>query len=112
MLFPKSAQSAIANAFYDKEFRVLSFETQLGLEGDARKVFEPKGDYLGNIRFTNLAKLQQELGLTEQIAVAITCEKNVEIAAGDYFEYMGKRFLAFEVQPRDSHLLILGKNDG
>ena len=112
MLYPRSAQKAIADAFYDKKFEVLTFETQLGIEGDAVKAFQKTGEYFGNVRWTNLAKLREELGLTDQINVAISCDKSVSIKAGDYIAIDTRKYFAFEVIPRDSHLLILGRNDG
>lgn len=112
MLFPDSAKKAISNAFYDKKFEVFTFETQLGIEGDAVKTFRKIGEYFGNVRFTNLAKLREELGLTDEISIAISCDNSTEIKAGDFVEFSGKKYLAFEVLPRDSHLLILGRNDG
>lgn len=112
MLFPDSAKKAISNAFYDKKFEVFTFETQLGIEGDTTKTFRKIGEYFGNVRFTNLAKLREELGLADEISIAISCENSAKVEAGDFVEFSGKKYLAFEVLPRDSHLLILGRKDG
>lgn len=108
MLFPKSAQEAISKAFYDKTVEVFSFETQLGLEGDVSKVFQRRGEFAGNVRFTNLAKLQQEIGLTDEINIAITCSKEEEINAGDFVKFEKRMYRIEKLLPFDSHLLIVG----
>ena len=112
MLFPDSASRAISEAFYDKKFEVFTFETQLGLEGDTTKVFQRVGECSGNVRFANLAKLREELGLMDEIQIAISCDKSVEVKSGDFIEFEKIKYFAFEVIPFDSHLMILGRKDG
>lgn len=109
MLFPDSAKRVIANAFYDKKFEVFTFETQLGIEGDASKVFQKVGEFSGNVRFSNLAKLADEIGLSDEINIAITCDNDVVISAGNFVKYNEKMYLATEVLPFDSHKLIAGR---
>lgn len=108
MLFPKSAQSVISKVFYDKKFEVFTFENQLGLEGDVSKVFQRVGEFSGNVRFSNLAKLRDEIGLKDEIQIAITCSKDTEIRAGNYFKFENKMYRAEQVLPFNSHILVVG----
>ena len=110
MLFPASAKKAIASAFYDKEVAVLSSRDTVDAEGGVvRGVLATKAHFMGNVQFTALHSLQAEIGLVENIDIAITCENGVPVALNDLLEYQNKRYVVTDVLPYDSHTMIVGR---
>lgn len=110
MLFPNKAKKAIADAFYDKVVEVLGTEETLDDEGGVvRSGGTVKSTFKANVRYNTLGELQEELGLVENIDVAITCATDTAVALNDLLQYQGKKYVATDVLPYDSHLLIVGK---
>lgn len=110
MLFPDEAKTEIANAFYDKDISILAKTETLDPEGGVVKTGETiKSTFKGNVRFTTLAKIQAEIGLTDQIDIAITCDPSTDIVVDDLMQYAGREYVATDVLPYDSHILIVGK---
>lgn len=110
MLFNSQAKAEIANVFYDKEVSVLVKQETIDSEGGVVKGGETiKSTFKGNVRFTALAKIQAEIGLADQIDIAITCDPSTDITVDDLLQYAGKKYVATDVLPYDSHILIVGR---
>ena len=110
MLFPQSANKAIAKAFYDKRIEVLADTVERDEEGGiVRKGQTVKAEFFGNVRFNDLGEVMSELGLSESIDICVTCAVDVPIGLNDMFRYDGKIYVATNVVPSDSHLTIAGK---
>jgi hypothetical protein len=110
MLFPDSAKKVIAETFYDKVVAVLDKLESVDSEGGVVKDgWEAKSTFKCNVRFTALSEVQSELGLTEEIDVAITCPTDTAVEVDDILQYGGFKYIATEVLPRDSHKLIVGR---
>jgi hypothetical protein len=110
MLFPKEANKLIAKSFYDKAVDVLDKSETVDSEGGAVKTSGTvKSTFQANVRFTALSKVQTELGLTDDIDVAITCATDTAVAVDDLLQYKGVKYVATDVLPFDSHILIVGK---
>lgn len=109
MLWPTSASSAIKTAFYDKSFTVSTDTVEMDAEGGIKPVAGVKRQCMGNVRFNDLGQLQTELGLTESIAIAVTCSPTTKVSLNDTLTYGGKQYKVFDVIPADSHLTVVGK---
>jgi len=110
MLFPTDAKTKIAEAFYDKMVEVLAKTETTDSEGGVVKSgTTTKSTFTGNVRFTALGEVQVELGLVERIDIAITCDPATEVIVDDLLQYAGNKYVATEVLPFDSHLLIVGR---
>lgn len=109
MLWPDSAKNAISEAFYDKEVTFSRKVMSVDEEGGTSFSEVVKGTFTGNVRFTALGELQEELGLIENIDIAITCDTSTDIAVDDFLQYGGRKYVAINVLPYDSHLLIVGQ---
>lgn len=110
MLFPESAKTAIAESFYDKTVEVLAKQETLDPEGGVIKSgLTVKSTFQGNVRFNALGVVQQELGLVEDIDVAISCDPSTDVVVNNVLQYGGKRYVVTDVLPFDSHKLITGK---
>ena len=109
MLWPNSAKDAISNAFYDKEVAISSKVVTTDAEGGSSFSEVAKGTLQGNVRFNALGELQEELGLIENIDIAITCDPTTNVAVDDILQYDGRKYLAVNVLPYDSHILIVGR---
>lgn len=110
MLFPDSAKTAIAESFYDKTVEILAKQETLDDEGGVVKSgLTVKSTFRGNVRFNALGVVQQELGLVEDIDIAISCSPSIDVKIDDLLQYNGKRYVVTDVLPFDSHLLITGK---
>ena len=110
MLFPKKIVDAVAKTFYDKEIELLTTTDSVDAEGGVTREVTATGDsFYGNVRFSNLGEVKEELGLTESIDICITCRATETISLNDLFRYSGKTYLATNVVPSDSHLTITGK---
>lgn len=109
MLWPDSAKNAISNTFYDKEVAIFRKVSTTNAEGGMSFSEEAKGTLLGNVRFNALGELQEELGLIENIDIAITCDTSTDIAVDDLMQYEGRKYVAVSVLPYDSHILIVGR---
>ena len=71
-------------------------------------LLQPSLAFMGNVQFNRLADIQAELGLTDLVAVAITCGTDVAIERGNLFSYNGVTYKASAVIPFDSHLKVIG----
>lgn len=109
MLLPKNFSKTIADRFYDKSVEVLAVTDSFDAEGGVVKTDTVKSTFKGNVRFTKLGAIQEEIGLVESIDVAITCDVSVQIAKKDLLQYAGRKYQVTDAIPSDSHLLIVGK---
>lgn len=110
MLFPDSAKMAILNAFYDKVIAVLTKTETIDAEGGlVKNGTTVKSTFKGNVRFNALGELQTELGLTQNIDIAISCPTDTAVEVGDLLQYAGVKYVATDVLPRDSHKFIMGE---
>lgn len=110
MLFPEAAKAAISKTFYDKEVSILAKTETIDSEGGVVKAGETvKSTFKGNVRFVLLEEVQSELGLTEEIDIAITCDTYTDVKVDDFLSYKGVKYVALGVLPRDSHIMIAGK---
>ena len=110
MLFPDSAKDAIAKAFYDKDIAILDDTETIDAEGGiVRNETTVKSTFKGNVRFNALGELQTELGLTQNIDIAISCSTDTAVEVGDLLQYAGVKYVATDVLPRDSHRYIMGE---
>lgn len=110
MLFPDSAKAAIANSFYDKTVEVMASEEAIDSEGGlVKSSLTTKSTFQGNVRFNALGVVQEELGLVEDIDVAITCDTSIKVVVDDLLRYGGRVYSVTDVLPYDSHLMIVGK---
>lgn len=108
MLLPSNFASTIADHFYDKDVSILEKATTSADGWVSESPTTIKTTFKGNVQFNRLAEVQAELGLTEQVDVAITCGTEVAIQKGDFFRYNSVTFRASAVVPHDSHLKIAG----
>lgn len=110
MLLPKDFTDKISRHFYDKSVTIL--ERQKITEPDGGIVQSTdvaKGSFLGNVRFTSQEAIQNDIGLTIDADIIITCANNTEVAMDDILLYLGKRYSINNLLPSDSHLTITGK---
>lgn len=108
MRIPDSFKTKIADAFYDKSIKLLSYTEVVDDEGwaDASSSTEIK-TFLGNVRFDNLAQIQEDYGLDEDVDIAITTDEEVEL--GNILEYEGIEYRVTSAIPYDSHNFITGR---
>lgn len=109
MLFPDSAKAKIKDAFYDKTIEILDATENVDAEGGiVKNMTTVKGTFKGNVRFNALGELQTELGLTQNIDIAISCPTDTEVVVGDLLRYSSITYLVTDSLPRDSHKFIMG----
>ena len=104
---PASFTKAIADTFYDKTVSKLE-KTTTSTDGWVEETGTVTSTFKANVQFDNLGEVQTELGLTEQIDVAMTCLPDTDIAVDDLFQYDGVDYKASAVIPYDSHKKIVG----
>ena len=110
MLFPKKIIDAVANTFYDKKIDILTVTDSLDAEGGSKRVIgSVSSSFYGNVRFSDLGEVKEELGLVESIDICITCRSTETITLNDLISYENKTYLVTKVIPTDSHLTITGK---
>jgi hypothetical protein len=108
LLIDKSFKEAIASVFYDKEVTLYEVEVVQDDDGSTRReVSETEDTFYANVRFNDLARVQEQYGILEAIDVAITTQETVE--NGVVLGYGGRLFEIIKVIPFDSHNLIIGK---
>lgn len=108
MLVDKSFKEAIANVFYDKELTLYEVAVVKDDDGSTRReISQIETTIKGNVRFNDLARVQQDYGISEVIDVAITTQDGVD--SGAVLEYSGRLFEIIKVIPFDSHNLLIGK---
>ena len=124
MLFPESAKNAISSVFFDKLVLVLSDSEIIDSEGGVVRTianeeseseesggYDPtiKSSFYGNVRFNALGELENEIGLTHNIDIAISCPTDTAVEVNDLLQYKGTIYIATDVLPYDSHKLITGQ---
>ncbi len=110
MEFPKTAQNAIANAFYDKSIAILEKQEVLDDEGGVVKVGETvKSTFKGNVRFLVREQQQLGVGLVERGDIQITCPTDTKVEIDDILQYAGATYIVISILPSDSHLTIVGE---
>jgi hypothetical protein len=110
MNIPDDFKTAIKNAFYDKPVYLCSVDDVVDDEGWQRKgeptlAYEP---FMANVRFDNLAQLQEDMGIREVIDVSITCLPDTDVAVDNIVSYDGVTYRLIKVIPFDSHKLLIG----
>ena len=110
MLLPNNFEKEISSRFYDKEITILEAQERIELDGGiVHENLTEKAKFLGNVRFNAQSILQNEIGLTLDADITITCDKATDITLGDIVSYLGKRYKINNLLPSDSHLTITGK---
>lgn len=110
MLFPDHIVEAVAKTFYDKEISILTATETIDSEGGVNREITTTGNsFFGNVRFSNLGEVKDEMGLVEAIDICITCRASEQITLNDLIKYNEKTYLVTSVIPTDSHLTIVGK---
>ncbi|MDL2235450.1 hypothetical protein LJC07_04750 [Christensenellaceae bacterium OttesenSCG-928-L17] len=110
MFIPNSFKEQVADTFYDKSVDVLDKTEAIDSEGGLVKTSESvKSTFKCNVRFTALGALQEEIGLVENIDIAITCSTDTAVVVDDILQYDGVKYATTDVLPYDSHRLIVGK---
>ena len=98
----------MAYTFYDKVITLYTSEEVVDDEGWAGvSEAETVNTFNGNVRFNDLALLQEDYGLKEVIDIAITTDEDVEV--GTIIEYGGETYKVIKAIPFDSHNFLIGK---
>lgn len=106
MKIPKGFKETISAVFYDKEITVYSMEVVKDDYGYTRVEVEPtEVSFLGNIKFDNLQKMQEDYGIKEVIDIAITTDYDVQ--NNTIIEYSGQKYKIVKVIPSDTHKLVV-----
>jgi hypothetical protein len=101
-------KNVIALYFYDKELTVCEVSTIQHEDGQVQKEFvETENTLIGNVRFNDLARVQEDYGIKENIDVAITTNDTIE--NGTILKYETRFFEIIKVIPFDTHNLLIGK---
>ena len=113
MRIPDSFKKAIADVFYDKVVDILPAEETVDVEGGVKR--QPgstaSGSFTGNVNYSNLKEVQEELGLTYDIDVAITTNAD-NVSVNDFVSYSGTVFVVTDVIPYDSHKMVVATKYG
>ena len=108
MFIPKTMQTAIAKAFYDKEIHLLDQRTETDAEGGVKTTgYAVKNAFKGNVNFSNCEKIQEDYGLDYKVNVSITTNYD-GVKLDDVLSFDGVLYEVKGVYPKDSHRLILG----
>jgi len=98
----------MADTFYDKVVTLYTSSEAVDNEGWAGvKTSTEDSSFYGNVRFDNLALLQENYGLKDVIDIAITTDE--EVAVGKILGYEDKMYMVMKSISFDSHNLIIGK---
>ena len=108
MLLPANFESTIADTFYDKDVSILVKNTTSTDGWVTETGTTVKSTFKANVQFNNLGDIQSELGLTDQIDVALTCATDVSINDDDLFSHNDVTYKVSAVIPHDSHLKVAG----
>lgn len=110
MLLPNDFKDKISGHFYDKSITVLERQEITELDvGIIQSTDATKSSFLGNVRFVSQESTQNEIGLTIDADIIITCANGTEVAMDDTLLYLGKKYRINNLLPSDSHLTITGK---
>ena len=113
MIIPDSFKQSIANTFYDKEItkytteEVVDDEGWVGMEetvvSDSNYV---SGTFMGNVRFDNLAQIQEDYGLKEVVDIVVTTDEDIDV--NSIIGYENVLYRVNKAIPFDSHKLLIG----
>lgn len=107
MKIPSSFKNKIAETFYDKSIKVLNKTNGVDDEGWAGEETTTELEtILGNVRFDNLAQVQEDYGLEENVDITVTT--NSTVGLGEIIEYEGVEYKVINSIPYDSHNLLIG----
>ena len=110
MKIPNSWGSVFSNIFYDKEISVLVRADQYDSEGGLVTSAEVESySFFGNVRFTKLDVIQENLGLRYEIDMTITAPLSTSINLNNIVSYKDLKYLVTDVIPFDSHLMVVCK---
>ncbi len=110
MLLPNNFEQEISSRFYDKEITILTTSETIEQDGGIiRNDNVPKATFLGNVKFNAQNLVQNDIGLTLDADITITCDKDTEISLDDRIVYLNKTYKVNNLLPSDSHLTITGK---
>lgn len=110
MFIPNSFNKAVADVFYDKEIFTVEKLSTVDVEGGRSISAGVKMDsFMGNVKFTDLRKIQEDYGLREQIDIAVTTDPASAVKVGDLIKYQDNVYDIIAAVPSDSHLLIGGQ---
>lgn len=109
MEIPTQFTNAISNTFYDKTITTYGKgEVVIDDEGWAGVDKEnTTSTFSGNVRFNDLAQLQEDQGIVDSIDIAITT--SADVAVGSILSYDSVLYKVIKAIPYDSHNLIIGK---
>jgi hypothetical protein len=104
---PNSFTQVIADTFYDKILTLYTVEEIVDEEGWAKlEETATTTTFSGNVRFDNLAQLQEDYGIKDVIDIAVTTNDNVEV--GSVVKYDNVLYKISKAIPFDSHKLLIG----
>lgn len=108
MKLPSNFKHNIDKYFYDKDFDVYSSKEVVDDEGWGAVSEETiQGSFKGNVAFDNLAEIQQNYGIEEEIDITISTHEEVEL--GSLVGYDSVLYKIIRAIPLDSHNLLMGK---
>lgn len=104
---PNGFKNTISRIFYDKEILLYEISENTDDFGEVISEIEETGEsFMGNVEFSNLAKIQEDYGLKDSIDIAISTDYDLEV--GSIIGYQGVLYRTTKVIPSDSHNLIVG----
>jgi hypothetical protein len=110
MMIPNDWNSVFSLLFYDKEISVLTRVDQYDTEGGLITTTEEElTSFFGNVRFTKLDVVLDNLGLRYEIDISITNSLSSDVSINDLVSYGNVKYLITDVIPYDSHLMVVGK---
>jgi hypothetical protein len=105
---PNNFKTGIKRTFYDKLIKKFESTSSTDDEGWSGYVIGSKStSFYGNVRFDNLAEIQEDYGLDKKIDIAITTDESVN--TGQILEYEDVDYRVVSSIPSDSHNLILAE---
>jgi hypothetical protein len=108
MIISEEFKNTIKATFYDKEFLICNRTESVESDGQVTVgADETATTFLGNARFNDLTRLQEDYGIKEQIEIVITTDYSV--VNGIILKYGDRYFEVIKVIPFDSHNLIMAK---
>lgn len=106
MRLPSNFKQTIANTFYDKTITKCTITEVVDDEGWARThESDTNTTFMGNVRFDNLAQVQQDYGIEDVIDIIITTDEDV--ANGDILKYDSVYYRVVKAIPYDTHNMIV-----
>lgn len=107
MVLPDAFTTAISGIFYDKQFTLYDKTVTYNEIREPITTYEPStSSFSGNVRYENLDKVQESLGLKEVLSLVITCPKDTGVSNGDIIGYDDKTYIVLKAIPYDSHKLL------